>query len=55
MRACDIKIGEVRAVRFMEIVITFPQRGVGGRYYGKEDGRGCDLGRDLGKGEETVF
>ena len=39
----------------MEIVIAFPERRAGGRDYWEKNGGRCELGRDVGEGEEAVF
>lgn len=37
MRACDVQVGEVRAVRLVQVVVAFPEWGVRGRYHGQEE------------------
>lgn len=33
-----VEIHEVSAVGFMQVVVAFGEGGMGGRYYGREDG-----------------
>ena len=37
MRACDVEVGEVRAVGLMQVVVTLHERGVRGRDYRQEE------------------
>ena len=55
MRACDVQVGEVRAVRLVQVVVAFPEWGVRGRYHGQEERRWCDGRRDLREREQAVF
>lgn len=44
VRARYVEVGEVGAVGFVQVVIAFPKRGVGGCYYGEEERRGARRG-----------
>jgi hypothetical protein len=55
MGSCDIEIGEVGAIRFMEVVIAFVKRRVGSSYYRGEKCRRGDLDGYVWEREETML
>ena len=55
MRARYVQVGEIRAVRLVEVVVAFCEGRVRGCYYGEEERGGCDWWGDVGEGEEAVF
>jgi hypothetical protein len=49
-----VEVGEVRAVRFVEVVVAFHQGGLRSGDYGEEECGGRDCRGDVGFAEETV-
>lgn len=49
-----VEVGKVRAVRFVEVVVTFHQGGLRSGDYGEEECGGRDCGGNVGFAEEAV-
>ena len=54
MGARYVEVGKVCAVRFVEVVVTFHQRGLRSGDYGEEECGGRDCGGNVGFAEEAV-
>lgn len=55
MRSRDVEIREIGTVRFMQIVIAFPEGSMGGCYNGEEERCGTEIRRDIWDGEDEMF
>ena len=55
MRTRHVEIRKIGTIRFVEIVIAFPEGSIGGCDDGEEERCGTEIGRDVWDGEEEMF